>query len=208
MVSGFLLRVVVVIVSAVFVVAVWITSGKFEPSFLQFFSVAVLVCSVFLFIWDRWAWKLSPFQAIPGVPRDISGTWETALESLWVDPSTGKSLDSKIVYVVIRQTSSTASVTLLSNESKSKSSLATVVQEDGSWLLHYLYTNEPHVDLRKKSPIHHGSGVLAVVGNPVKRITGSYWTDRDSKGKVSLVRRSKKYAEDFEDGVELFSAAK
>lgn len=206
MVNGVLLRVIAIIVSAVFVVAVWITTGRFEPSFLQFFSIAVLVCSALLFVWDRWAWKLPLLQVIPGVTRNISGTWETALESLWVDPATGKSPDPKTVYIVIRQTSSSASITLISNESKSKSSLARVVQEDGSWLLHYLYTNEPHVDLRKKSPIHHGSGVLTIVGNPVKRIAGSYWTDRDSKGKVSLTRRLKKQIEDFEEGVELFSA--
>lgn len=208
MVSGLLLRIIAIIISAVFVVAIWITTGRFEPSFLQFFSIAVLVCSLLLFIWDRWAWKLSIFQAIPGVTRDISGTWETTLESLWVDPATGKSPDPKTVYIIVRQTSSSASVTLISNESKSKSSLARVVREDGSWLLHYLYTNEPHVDLRVKSPIHHGSGVLSITGSPAKRIAGSYWTDRDSKGKLALARRSKKYAEDFEEGIELFSDAK
>jgi len=208
MVNGILLRVIAVIISAVFVVAVWITTGKFEPSFLQFFSIAVLVCTVLLFVWDRWAWKLPPFQKIPAVTRDISGTWETTLESLWIDPETGKSPDPKIVYLVIRQTSSNATVTLISNESTSKSSLARLVQEDGSWLLHYLYTNEPRVDLRKRSPIHHGSGVLSIVGNPVKRITGSYWTDRDSKGKLSLLRRTTKHAEDFEEGIELFSTRK
>lgn len=208
MVGGLTLRIIAIIISAVFVVAIWVTTGKFELSFLQFFSIAVLVCSVLLFVWDRWAWKLSLFQSVAGVTRNVSGTWEAKLESLWIDPATGKSPDPKMVYIVIRQTSSGTSITLISDESKSKSSLARLVHEDGSWLLHYLYTNEPHVDLREKSPIHHGSGVLSIVGKPVRRITGSYWTDRDSKGKLSLIRRSKKLAEDFEDGAELFSTGK
>ncbi|MBO0983655.1 hypothetical protein [Rathayibacter sp. SD072] len=208
MVNGILLRVIIIIVSTVFVAAVWVTTGKFEPSFLQFFSIAVLVCSVLLFVWDRWAWKLKLAQAIPGVSRNIDGTWEATLESLWIDPMTGESPDPKTVYVVIKQTSTSATVALISNESKSKSSIARLVREDGSWLLHYLYTNEPDMGLRERSPIHHGSGVLAVVGSPAKRIVGSYWTDRDSKGKLSLQRRKATHAEDFEEGVELFSASR
>jgi len=205
MVSKVVLNAIAVIISAVFVIGTWVTTGTPDTAFLRFFSIAVLVCSVLLFVWDQWAWKLRPFQLLPGVTRDISGTWETTLESLWIDPTTKKSPPAKTVYVVIRQTSSSASVTLISDESKSKSSLARVIKEDGSWLIHYVYTNVPRVDLRGHSPIHHGSGVLSIVGNPAQRIAGSYWTDRDSKGQLTLNRRSKKSAEDFQGGVELFA---
>lgn len=204
MISKVLLNVIAVIISAVFVVGTWIATGSPDLGFLRFLSTAVLVCSVLLFLWDQWAWKLRPFQLLPGVSRDISGTWETTLESLWVDPTTLTPPSAKTVYIVIRQTSSNVTITLISDESKSKSSLARVIKEDGSWLLHYVYTNEPQVDFRAHSPIHHGSGVLAIVGNPAKRITGSYWTDRDSKGKLSLLRRSKRLAEDSDEGVEIF----
>ncbi|NYF28113.1 hypothetical protein [Microbacterium sp. JAI119] len=204
MVGKTLLTAIAIIISAVFVVGAWITTGTPNIEFLRFFSVAVLLCSVLLFLWDQWAWKLRPFQLLTSVPRDVSGTWETTLESLWIDPRTKKSPAPKTVYLVIRQTSSSASVTLISNESRSKSSIARVIKEDGSWLIHYIYTNEPQVDLRAHSPIHHGSGVLAIVGSPAQRIAGSYWTDRDSKGKLTLTRRSKSQAEDFEGGVHLF----
>lgn len=205
MISVILLRAIAVIISAVFVIGSWITTGSPDTSPLSFFSVAVLICSVLLVVWDQWLWRLWPFQLIPRVPRDIGGTWESSLESLWVDPSTGKSPDAKTVYLVIRQTSSRATITLISNESVSKSSLARIVKEDGSWMLHYIYTNEPQVELRVGSPIHHGSGVISIVGNPVKRLSGSYWTDRDSKGKLTLSKRSTKHAEDFEDGASLFT---
>jgi hypothetical protein len=201
--SRLLINVIAVIISAVFLVAVWITTGSIEAGFLRFFSGAVFVCSIMLFVWDNWIWKWSLFQAIPKVTRDISGTWETTLESFWKDPVTGKSPAPKTVYVVIRQTSSTASVTLISNESKSKSSLSRVVKEGDSWILHYIYTNESRLDLRIVSPIHHGSGVLSIVGSPAKRIIGSYWTDRESRGNLSLLNRSKKYIDDFAEGEDL-----
>ncbi|WP_104180296.1 hypothetical protein [Arthrobacter sp. B0490] len=106
---------------------------------------------------------------------------------------------AKTVYVVIRQTSSTASVTLISDESNSKSSLARVAKEDGLWLLYFVYTNEPRLEVRGRSPIHYGSAVLSATGSPAKRLEGGYWSDRDSKGQLKLTMRSKKLAEDFEE---------
>lgn len=204
MIGAGLLRVIAILISAVFVVGVWISTGKPDFSFLRFFSIAVLVVTVALLLWDKWLWKIPLAQRFSGVSRDISGTWEAELESLWIDPATGKVPPKKTVYVVIRQTSAKASLTLYSNESKSKSSTARIIQEDGSWLIHYIYTNEPDVALLKNSPIHHGSGVLAITGNPPRRVAGAYWTDRDSKGKLTLERRSRKLGEDFRDCAELF----
>ena len=204
MISGFLVRVITVIISAVFVGATWLTTGTADIGFLRFFSGAVFVVSVSLTLWDKWIWKLSIFQKLPNVTRDVSGTWETRLESFWVDPETGKRPAVKTVYIVVRQTSAQASVSLLSNESKSRSSLARVVKENDSWILHYIYTNEPAADFRHRSQIHHGSGVLEIVGNPASRIKGSYWTDRDSKGTLILGRRSPQLAEDFQGAAELF----
>lgn len=204
MIGGALLRIVAILISAVFVVGVWISTGKPDFSFLRFFSIAVLVVTIALAVWDKWLWKNRLAQMLPGVSRDISGTWEAQLESLWIDPTTGKVPPIKTVYLVVRQTSTKASITLISDESKSKSSTARVIQEDGSWLLHYIYTNEPDVSLRKRSPIHHGSGVLAIMGKPAKRVSGTYWTDRDSKGKLTLGRRKRELGEDFRDCAELF----
>ena len=203
MIGGTLIRVVAIIVSAVFVIGSWLTTGKADLSFLRYFSIAVLVVTIALAVWDKWLWKTRLAQMIPGVSRDVSGTWEAKLESLWVDPTTGKVPPIKTVYLVIRQSSSTASIALISNESKSRSSTARVIQEDGSWLLHYIYTNEPDVTLLKQSPIHHGSGVLFITGNPAKRVSGAYWTDRDSKGKLILERRTRRLGEDFRDCAEL-----
>jgi hypothetical protein len=200
--------VIVIIVAGVFVVGSWITTGAPDTSLLSFFSAAVFVATIALLAWDRWLWKVQVIQSTTGVPRDLSGTWEATLESFWTDPKTGQSPPPKTVYVVIRQTSSKASVTLISDESRSKSSIARVIKEDDSWILHYIYSNEPRLELRERSPIHHGSGVLSAVGNPVVRLSGGYWTDRDSKGNLSLNRRMKLIVEDFEGGQAAFASTK
>ncbi len=52
--------------------------------------------------------------------------------------------------------------------------------------------------------MHHGSTVLDIVGNPAKRLSGRYWTDRDSRGELAFTERSKKIADDYLDAAELF----
>jgi len=207
MLSGTAVRLIVSIVAAVFFVGSWVQTGSPSTSLLSLFSTAVLVVSIAVAAWDKWLWKIPLFQKIASVPRNLSGTWESQLESFWINPETGRTPEPKTVYVVIRQTSSSISVVLISDESKSKSSLARVTQEDETWVLHYIYTNVSRLDLRQRSPIHHGSGVFTAVGDPVKRLDGSYWTDRDSKGRLTLLRRSKHHAGDFEDAEELFRGA-
>lgn len=208
MISIILVRAIVIIVSMVFVIGSWVTTGAPNTSPLSFFSVAVFACTILLLLWDNWVWKWKVVQAIPGVNRDLSGTWRARLESFWIDPTTGKTPAPKTVYVAIRQTSSKVSVTLISDESKSKSSLARVVKEDGSWLLHYVYANESRLEIRGRSPIHHGSAVLSVTGSPAKRLEGGYWTDRGSKGQLKLTKRSKKIAEDFEEAREALKSVR
>lgn len=205
MASGATIRILVAIVAGVFFVGSWLQTGSPSKSLLSLFSTAVFIVTVALALWDKWIWKTKIAQKLPSVARDISGTWESRLESFWVNPETGKTPDPKTVYVVIRQTSSRVSVTLISDESRSKSSLSRITKEDEAWTLHYIYTNETRLELRKNSPIHHGSGVLTIVGDPVKRLDGGYWTDRDSKGHITLNRKHQILAGDFEECTELFS---
>lgn len=202
--NAIVVRVVAVIVSAVFVLSSWLTTGTPDTAFLRYFSLAVLASTLSLVAWEKWLWKTSLAQRLPAVPTDVSGTWETRLESLWIDPSTGVPAPPKNVYIVIRQTFATASVRLISDESDSASSLARVVQENESWIVHYIYTNEPRAAVRNRSAIHHGSGLLKVVGRPAERIHGTYWTDRESKGELRLGRRRSKIVEDFAGAESLF----
>ena len=206
MINGVVVRFIAAVVAAVFVIGIWASTGNPDLTVLRFLSVAVLIATLLLALWNSVLWHWRPIQHLPRVDRDLRGTWEAELESFWINPKTGAHPPIKTVYFVIRQTSSTISVTLISNESKSKSSTARLILEDGSYTLHYLYTNEPEQAHRSHSPIHHGSGVLTVVGLPAKRINGAYWTDRDSKGNLTLSRRSKKFGEDFQDCVDLFAS--
>lgn len=203
--SAIVSRVVVGIVMLVFIVGAWLKSGQFDLGWLKLFSVAVLVVTVVLTLWDLWLWRLPLAQVIPQVPRRVHGTWKGVLESFWVDPSTGARPKPKDVYLVVRQTATSVSVKLLTNESRSSSSLAAVSNVDGTFELTYLYLNRPDTRFEERSRMHHGSTALVISGQPAKRMKGRYWTDRDTKGELDFTSWNKEVVDDFNEAERLFS---
>jgi hypothetical protein len=121
-----------------------------------------------------------------------------------VNPATGTSPSPKTVYLVIQQTATLVSVKLLTDESRSASSLANVSAVDGASVLSYLYLNRPDMRFEHRSRMHHGSTVLDISGCPARRLKGRYWTDRDSKGELEFVDRSKIFADDFAEAASYF----
>jgi hypothetical protein len=207
MTKTIVIRIIVGMVVAIFMVSAWVHGGKPDWSMLQIFSTAVFVCTIMFNVWDFWLWRLPWIQRIPGVgiPRSLRGTWKGTLTSFWIDPETGSSPPSKTVYLVVQQTASLVTVKLMTDESKSASALAEVSEADGSLVLAYMYLNKPDLRVEYRSRIHHGSTVLDVSGNPARRLKGHYWTDRDSKGELDFAERNKKnLADDFTEAAELF----
>ncbi len=200
-----IIRVIVAVVVVVFLIGTWVQDGRPDLTALKLFSAAVLASTLIHNLWDFWLWQLPLIQKIPGVRRSIRGTWKGTLTSLWVNPATGKTPPPKTVFVVVRQTASLVTVKLLTDESKSRSALATVSEVDGSFLLTYLYLNKPDMRVEHHSRMHHGSTVLDVSGNPARRLKGRYWTDRDSKGELDFGERiPKRLADDFAEAAKLF----
>jgi len=198
------IQVVAAVVVGVFAVGIWASGDKVSVGWLRFYSAAVLAAVAVLALWERWLWKWGWSQKVPKVPRNVGGTWRGTLTSLWVDPETGKQIPAKDAYLVVRQTASTVSVTLLTDESRSKSSLAVVSTLDGDASLDYVYLNKPGVVVDHRSRIHHGSTSLHITGCPATRLNGRCWTDRDTKGEVDFTKRSAKRADDYEQAAGLF----
>ena len=195
--SDSLVRLVATVVVIVFAVGIWVTGGKPTLEWLHFFSAAVLISTAVLWLWETILWKLPMAQRLRPVPRDVSGTWKGTLETFWKDPATGVTPAPKPAYLVVRQTASTVSVVLLTDESRSVSSLAAVSNQSDLGSLDYLYLNRPDSRFEDRSRIHHGSTTLDITGRPATRLRGHYWTDRDSKGQLDFAERTKRAADDF-----------
>jgi hypothetical protein len=198
------IQIVAGIVVIVFVVGTWLKSRQIDLGWLKYFSIAVFLASLVLAFWDVLIWRAPFIQRIPGIPRSIRGTWKGTLTSFWIDPITGVRPTPKTVYLVVRQTASTVSVKLLTDESQSSSSLGEVREIDGSPVVAYMYLNKPEMNVEHRSRMHHGSTVLDIHGSPAARLHGRYWTDRDTKGELDFVQRKKKLADDFLSAASMF----
>lgn len=176
-----------------------LTGNWFRP-----FSTVVGVLLLLLVAFDLWAWR---FRILQGwfVPRpDLRGTWRVELRSDWKDPKTEAIVGPIVAYLVVRQTFSSLSIRMLSTESASELVAADINKAgDGTYRLAAVYRNEPKLSVRDRSPIHYGALVLDVQGDPVKALSGYYWTDRSSRGELQTLARHDSAVGSFKEALEL-----
>ena len=201
-----LVQSIAAVVVLVFTVGIWSTGGVVKPAWLRFFSVSVFIALALLAVWDKWLWRFALVEALRGVPRDISGTWKGTVTSFWTDPATREAAPPKPAFLVVRQTASTISIVLLTDESRSVSSVSAVSEADGMASLDYLYLGTPDSRYEHRSRMHRGSASLNITGRPATRLRGRYWTDRDSKGELDFAARASRIADDYQEAASLFSS--
>ena len=63
--------------------------------------------------------------------------------------------------------------------------------------LSYCYTSVPSITLRSRSQVHDGAMTLELVGDPVSRLRGTYWTTRKTTGEVTLDYRCRHRLEEY-----------
>lgn len=195
------LQALAAVVAAVYVVGLWLNGVKPELEWLRIYSIAVATLIATWSIWDRWLWRAPLICRRSSLPPSISGTWKGTLRSNWDAAGASGSGTERIVFLVVRQTFGSTRVRLLSTESESKSSLASVSREGG---LSYIYMSEPRATAPPTSGIHRGGAILSLSGAPVQALRGRYWTDRDTKGALTFDQRVPKLADDYEMAEELF----
>jgi hypothetical protein len=188
----------------VFALGIIGSGGTVDSHWLRFYSYAVTAAVIALTAWNRWLWRTWLGQSFGATPRHLRGTWKGTLASQWIDPTTGRSPDPKPAYLVIRQTASSVTATMLTDEMRSTSSLAEVSKVDDAASLNYIYLSRPRSHVEHRSRMHFGSTSLDISGKPATRLQGRYWTDRDSRGELDLDQRVRKDADDYESAARLF----
>jgi hypothetical protein len=54
-----------------------------------------------------------------------------------------------------------------------------------------------------RSPTHDGTIVFSIIGKPVKKLSGHYWTSRKTTGKIELIYRCKEILDEMPEGMTL-----
>lgn len=148
-------------------------------------TAAVLLAVAF----DLWLWKLPGMNKLTGRPR-LDGTWRTNLTPhADSDIPDGGNRGPIQALICIEQTFWTLSVSLITEQSRSQStaaSLAANTESKNTKRLYFTYRNDPKLAHRPRSLAHLGSCQLAVFGHKPARVEGMYWTNRLTMGDLSL----------------------
>lgn len=205
MISRLHLTPIVFLIGSVWLGLLVIDGVAVELVWLKHLSTVVPVALVVLASFDRWLWKLPWLNGWFANRPVLCGTWRVELRSEWVNPETGAKPGPIICYMAVRQTFSSLSMRLMTPESTSELVAERIlVAADGVARVVGVYTNEPKLSLRERSPIHYGSLLLDVHGHPPMALEGSYWTDRESRGTMRLTDRRTHVFATYEEAHKLF----
>ncbi|MEI5638524.1 MULTISPECIES: hypothetical protein [unclassified Pseudoalteromonas] len=194
---------------AVWLVALWLQGMPvLSADFVKPFGTVVGVITLFVTLFNKYMWSWKIFKGWYVKRPDLRGTWKVELRSSWVDPETKKQIPPIYGYAVIRQSLTFLSVRLMTKESRSVLVAHSIEQQedDDLFKLVGVYRNEPKIELQGvRSEIHHGSFALDVHGSPVYELQGHYWTDRGTKGGMTLSDKAEKLYDTYEHAEREFS---
>lgn len=203
--SRSLLSVIVFLASLILAVLLIINDTPVEISLLRFLSPVITLLMFLLSSFDLFFWKFCPESLIKR-PK-IYGTWQGIINSNWIDPETGEQIDSIECYTAIRQTFSTVSYRQMTAESTSNLVAKEIILSSANvFQLVGVYFNESRILIRDqgRNPIHYGGIRMNIIGSPAIRLTGEYWTTRNTVGELNLTERRKKIFHDFQSAKKAF----
>jgi len=149
---------------------------------LKDLTSTISINAVFWLIFAKffWKWKLFYGWLVPF--PNLNGTWEATLIS---NNDKEKVIPAK---VLIKQSFFTITIRLKTEESESFSISASfdIDKDRDIYQLFYTYTNLPRATVRGHSQIHYGTVILRYDSCPVTKMTGEYWTSRETTGEIEL----------------------
>jgi len=194
-----------VTIFAWYVLLIWalaqlVSGAGLQPGFFKPASNVVSAAVVLAFVFDRWMWRWIVFRGWLVKRPDLQGTWRVELQSNWTLPESQARIAPIEGFLVVRQTYSRLSMRLLTAESTSRLRGAEITCDaDELYEVAGVYSNEPKVGVRDRSPIHNGAISLAVRGTPPTALEGHYWTDRGTRGELTATSRVAKLFATFQD---------
>lgn len=176
----------------------WILGLELTWDYAKPYSFTLTVLTLSLWLFDKYLWKTWPISLFFKRPN-LNGTWQVNLQSSYVYPQTAERVPEIKGFAAIRQTFSTISLRLMTEQADSFLIVGSVdVQEDGASFLTGVYQSDPSILLRSKvSEIHYGSFRYRILGSPPTEMSGHYWTDRNTNGSITIFDRKKEIFDSF-----------
>ncbi len=149
-------------------------------------------------IFMKWLWRLKIFQGWLVPFPDLNGTWKGDIQTNWKD-SDGRIPGPIPAILTIKQTFGQLSCVMRTHEMESHSYLEGFHIDNDAQIrrLCYSYTSKPKTSLRSRSTPHDGTMLFNIIGDPVKKLEGEYWTQRQTTGSVIMTFYTKKLLDEL-----------
>jgi len=169
---------------------------------LDFFSILPKVATIDLLLlagFIKWGWKWRVFQGWLVPFPNLNGTWQGSTQTTWQNPQTGQRPGHIPTILTIKQSFIRISCVMRTAEMTSHSYAAEfeLQQENQIRQLIYTYTSKTNPTVTERSAAHDGTIVFEIIGNPVNRLKGNYWTSRKTTGEVVLTFRCKDFLDEL-----------
>ncbi len=171
-----------------FVVALW--RGLDLRNFIDVIKLIPFVATadvVAYTVFATWLWRCKYLQGWLVPFPNLNGTWRGHIQTNWKNAH-GNTPDPIPVILTIRQSFGKMSCVMRTAEMESHSFLEgfCIDREAQIRRLCYSYTSKPKGSIRDRSTPHDGTILFSIIGSPVNKLTGEYWTQRHTTGTVTL----------------------
>lgn len=148
-------------------------------------GIAYFVFTTWLWRWKRLEGWLIPFP-------NLNGTWQGYIQTNWKDAE-GETPGPIPTILTIKQSFGRMSCVMRTEEMESHSYLEGFCIEKDAQVrrLCYSYTSRTKASLRERSTPHDGSILFNIIGTPVNKLEGEYWTQRQATGTIILTFQTK-----------------
>ena len=153
--------------------------------------MAFTIFSILLFVFINWAWKLSIFKNWLVLIPNIAGVWIGTIKYQQKKPLNDILQISKRIIMIINQSLLELSIIVKTKEMESLSFIGgfDINKEQGRKRICYSYTSKARILERENNPIHDGTALLNIEGDPPVRLYGEYWTSRRTIGIMRLKKK-------------------
>jgi len=182
-------RIAIFLSAAIALVAVWLTTGKFDLTYTKAIVSASSVVIIGLLAFDGWAWRFWPFRLFVSKPI-LHGTWKLEQRTSY-EPRAHETMEA---YLVIDQRfSGIRQIRGLYEISNSHSLTADLAVDRSHCTLSFIFRSEAGTMHRDGNAPSRGAAVLQVGRQPRLHLQGDYWMERGTKGNITSVGYSRKF---------------